>query len=91
MKNIAHPLQKVRNSLLLLACLLGLAIGAASGSQALADTPPDQAVVARVDYRSRANLETLAAELDIWEVHHDQGYLIALLQPEDFARLSEAG
>ncbi|MFZ6030834.1 MAG: M14 family zinc carboxypeptidase [Chloroflexota bacterium] len=91
MKNIAHPLQKVRNSLLLLACLLVLAIGAAGGSPALADTPPDHAVVARVDYRSRANLETLAAELDIWEVHHEQGYLIALLQPEDFARLSEAG
>lgn len=84
-------IEKLRNSFLLLISLLWLGVGTANGSQALADMPPEQPVVARLDYISLTDLETLAAELDIWEVNHEQGYLVALLQPEDFTRLTAAG
>lgn len=51
----------------------------------------DGAVVARVYFSSQAELETLARILDIWEVQRDQGYLLALLTPEQPAKLTRSG
>jgi carboxypeptidase T len=54
------------------------------------NTPPDY-VVARVYYEERANLDQLAAYLDIWEVNHEEAYLVALLSPARYAQLEQAG
>lgn len=48
-------------------------------------------VVARVYYTDKADLDRLAAVLDIWEVNRAEGYALALLQPERYAALIEAG
>lgn len=52
---------------------------------------PAQPVVARVEFSSQAELATLAQKLDIWEVNHDQGYLIALLSASQQQELLQAG
>jgi hypothetical protein len=54
------------------------------------ETPADY-VVARVYYGERSALDHLAAYLDIWEVHHAEGYLVARLSPAQFAQLQAAG
>jgi hypothetical protein len=48
-------------------------------------------VVARVYFSVRSDLDHLASQLDIWEVHPDQGYLLAMLSPEKYVALSQAG
>jgi murein tripeptide amidase MpaA len=61
-----------------------LAPTAAAGS-----TP--NSVVARVYYGDPATLQSLANELDVWEVQPTQGYLVALLTPTERERLEQAG
>jgi carboxypeptidase T len=56
-----------------------------------APTLPEDPVVAVIYFNDRAELDQLAAELDIWEVHHSEGYLIALLSPQKFASLQDSG
>jgi uncharacterized repeat protein (TIGR01451 family) len=76
---------------LLLVGLLGVNPGQASTPAAQPTWDATQPVVARVDYATRANLEALSSTIDIWEVHAEAGYLIALLRPEDVTRLQAAG
>jgi murein tripeptide amidase MpaA len=52
--------------------------------------PPARQVV-RIAYSSRADLDTLASRLDIWEVHPDQNWLLALVDPAEANRLTHAG
>jgi carboxypeptidase T len=56
-----------------------------------ADQSVSEYVVARVYYGARANLDQLAAFLDIWEVNHTEGYLVALLSPSNYAQLERSG
>jgi hypothetical protein len=56
-----------------------------------ASLPESQPMVARVDFATQADLAALAARLDVWEVHHDGGYLIALLRSEDATWLKANG
>ena len=89
--------RKPRGILALLA--LALLIGSASPvhgqqlntSASATGEQPDQAVVARVYYGTQANLDLLAQSLDIWEVNHAEGYIIALLSPAEYARLGQVG
>ena len=55
--------------------------------------PPlqEKPVVARVFFADQADLNRLARELDIWEVHHREGYLVALLRADQYARLQQTG
>ncbi len=46
---------------------------------------------ARVYFQTRAQLNALANELDIWEVHQAQGYLVAPLTPEQASDLKARG
>jgi uncharacterized membrane protein/murein tripeptide amidase MpaA len=69
---------------------LGL-VGSALASRPVQQDLPEQPVVARVYFTSRADLDSLAAELDIWEVDHAAGYLVAMLSPEHYATLEAAG
>jgi len=52
---------------------------------------PTDYVVARVYFADKADLDQLAAYLDIWDVDHEQGYLVAMLSPSRYAQLEGAG
>jgi carboxypeptidase T len=47
--------------------------------------------VARVFFVDLADLNRLAGELDVWEVVHEEGYLVALLRPDQLATLLRTG
>ena len=48
-------------------------------------------VVVRVYFSDPDSLATLAAQLDIWEVHHDAGFLIAMTTQKGLAALQDQG
>ncbi len=50
-----------------------------------------QGVLARVDYADRTDLQKLAARLDVWEVHPEASYLVALLTLAEEQELIGAG
>jgi carboxypeptidase T len=78
-------------SFILSAFLLAVA-GLSTRAQASASpAAPDGPVVVRVYYGARENLDTLAKTLDIWEVNPEQAYLVALVSPERYAQLDQAG
>jgi len=76
----------------LLAAFL-LAVTGLSTPARASDAPEalDDPVVVRVYYGVRESLDTLAKTLDIWEVNHDQSYLVALVSPETYLQLFQAG
>lgn len=47
--------------------------------------------VARVFFADRQDLDRLAGQLDIWQVHHAESYLVVLLQPDQYLGLLAAG
>ncbi len=51
----------------------------------------EEPVVARVFFADLADLNRLAGELDVWQVAHEAGYLVALLRPDQFTGLRQAG
>ncbi len=59
--------------------------------------PPDRSssppapVIAHIQFETPAQLRALAAELDVWEVHHDAGYIVALVHPTQHQQLTESG
>ncbi len=86
----------------MLALLLPLA--SAQGPQVLAhvqasasspiDSPPitvDDRQVVIVHYSDRRALERAAAKLDIWEVHPDERYFVALVRPAEYTWLLLSG
>jgi carboxypeptidase T len=52
---------------------------------------PRQPIVAQIYYNGMEDLNALAASLDIWEVNHEAGFVIAMLSTEQFASLKQAG
>ncbi len=48
-------------------------------------------VIARVYIADRSDLNRLAGVLDIWEVHHKDGFLVASLRPGQYADLLQKG
>ena len=53
-------------------------------------SPAEGPVVARVFYVDLVDLDRLAGELDVWEVNHEEGYLVALLRPDQLTALLRA-
>jgi carboxypeptidase T len=51
----------------------------------------ERPVVARVFFADLADLNRLTGELDVWQVLHELGYLVALLRPEQLTALRRAG
>jgi hypothetical protein len=86
-----RPFRASRTLCLLL--LLGL-ISQAHPPQPAAGTalvvPPGPAV-ARLFFQDQAELNRLAKTLDVWEVDHAKGVLLALLAPGEWERLAGAG
>lgn len=77
---------------LLIAAALGSLLIAPSGASSAPDRAalPDS-VVARIYYIDRTELAHLAGRLDIWEVHSEQGYVIAALSVDEWQRLTAQG
>jgi hypothetical protein len=61
------------------------------GGLAAQVTAQDKPLLTRVYYSSRADLQKLSAHLDIWEIHPEQGYLLALLTQAERQELIQAG
>ena len=79
--------------MILVLCLgpFGSLTGSTLAAASQAETPNSEFVVARVYFNDRAELDLLASQLDIWEVNHTEGYLIAMLSSERYDQLSQAG
>jgi carboxypeptidase T len=71
----------------LLLCALVMALPGTAASQ----QPGDDLQVVRVAYSTKAELAELASMLDIWEVRHDQGILVALVSFAEMMWLTKAG
>ncbi len=80
-------------SLLSLAGLfLGLIPGALGAPEVgTGDMGPAGPVVVRFYFADRDALGAVAGELDLWEVHHDRGYAVAAVSPEEFLWLQGLG
>lgn len=48
-------------------------------------------VVARVYFKTTPELEELTRRLDVWSVERTESYVLALVYPQEFVRLQEAG
>jgi len=84
----------------LLFFIIILVMLSSSGSSTLAQKPRslpmlegqvETPVVAQVYYNSSEDLSQLASYLDIWEVNHEAGFVIAMLSTEQCASLKQAG
>ncbi len=51
----------------------------------------EKPIVARVYFTSREDMDQLAAQLDVWEVHPIEHYLVAHLTPQEYQSLQKAG
>ena len=74
-----------------LLCLVLFAFILLAASPALAQGPDGSGKVVRVYFDSRAQLNDLAATLDIWEVNNDAGYFVAMVGPRQLAALQNQG
>lgn len=54
-------------------------------------TAPEGNTIVIIHYPDRATLESLAGELDIWEVDPEAGSLVAMVTPAEYASLVERG
>jgi carboxypeptidase T len=89
-------MKKIHLTIIALVILLSLGLVGGALAFSPASTPstgnmPTGTVVARVYFTSQNDLNQLAISLDIWEVNHTAGYLVAMLTPERYASLSQAG
>jgi carboxypeptidase T len=75
--------------------IVGLILITPSGASSMPErsgmATADRGVVARIYYADRAELAQLTGRLDIWEVHRDQGYVIAALSVDEWQRLATQG
>ncbi len=74
--------------ILLLSLILSSAWAAAASAQGPVD---DRAQVVRVYFEDRAQLNELAARLDVWEVNNEEGYFIARVSPQALRKLRALG
>src|SRR4030066_72495 len=91
----SKPLKLVTNILLILFLLapasLPVVASQPASNQTEAPTQAEKTAVVRVYFENQSELEQLARTLDILEVNHVEGYLVALLSPQRLAELEKAG
>jgi len=68
-----------------------LMAGASHPAAMSAPAGPGVPVLARVHVRDRAHLDAVSGELDIWEVHPDEAYVLAAVGSEQLRWLEELG
>lgn len=92
MRNSRWMLTVLALAALSVGLLPGITPHAAGGTEA---GPPGQnptdLVVVRLYFPDRDALNAIAAEYDVWEVHHDLGYAVLLLTPEEYETLQRQG
>ncbi len=64
---------------------------AARAQESAPPTAPESNTIVIIHYPDRATLESLAGELDIWEVDPEAGSLVAMVTPAEYASLVERG
>jgi hypothetical protein len=52
---------------------------------------PQSPIVVRIDFEDREDLAILSGTLDIWEVNHAEGYVIAMITPDQWSWLKLLG
>jgi carboxypeptidase T len=60
-------------------------------SAPLSTAGDDGGQVVRITFASQAQLERLTSRLDVWEVHRDEGCVVAFVSPQDRAWLTQEG
>jgi len=75
--------------LLLLAAILAGSVGTAPVSAGTSAAAPS--ILAKVYFSTEDQLNSLAAQLDVWEVYRDAGYVLALMPPAQVDSLRAAG
>ena len=85
------PLSRCLTGLLISLIVCSLGVLALWPVAAAAQEIEPGIMLARVHFADWRQLNAVAGELDIWEVHHDQGYFVAALTAADVARLRLAG
>jgi len=84
-------------ALIILVLFFSTAGSVTAHSQVLAtragSSSPNEAgmVVGRIYYQNKAQLDALGRDLDVWEVHPAEKYLVAMLSKTQYASLSQAG
>lgn len=68
-----------------------LRLNLAPGKLETTSIAPAERVVARIYYRDLRDKNQLASHLEVWEVHEEESYLIALLSPLEWQDLSKSG
>ena len=86
-------MNRVRLVFALLAVIVAplLAAPVVTPSAMTAVTIPSQPTVVRIYFHTPEQLGELTSTLDVWEVHHQDGYLIALVSPVKFVVLTGQG
>jgi carboxypeptidase T len=88
-------MQKQRLFNLLMVLILCLSsFGSLSAAPVMASQnkiPNQNYVIANVYFNDKAQLDDLAARLDIWKVEQAQGYVVAMLTEQQLQKLIEAG
>ena len=54
-------------------------------------TTEKEFIIARIDFENQAELIQLASRLDIWEVNHEERYVVAYLNHTEYVELISAG
>ena len=72
-------------------CALALLVVSLLGALPPPAVSTDGPVVARVYFRDRQERDWLGANLDVWEVHPEAGYVVALVQPAQRETLRARG
>ena len=82
----------VLSALLIFFGVVAITAKASSSTPAtISTTPNSQPVVVRITYVDRARLTTLLAEIDVWAVHPERGYLEARVYPAEYFTLLAQG
>jgi len=77
--------------LLILTLLAGGLWLAARDVVSQSDPPAGEPVVVRLYIRDRSHLDAVAGQLDIWEVHYDEGYAVAAVTAGQYTWLQGLG
>lgn len=89
----------VRKKILIVLLLLALTLGGITSARVVAsgdtasqkENTPSSPVVVHIYYTDRPNLDYLARELDVWEIHKKESYIVTLVRPDQYASLTRQG
>src|SRR5512133_1022278 len=84
-------LSRIFSLLMIVIMLVGMGGAAQSLASPTTPTAPTTPMVVRLYVRDLDQLNVVASELDIWESHPDEQYVVALVKPEEYQWLTNLG